>query len=74
MLSPPIPRSGPRKGLEKYRPITCQVEDLRSSKLSPKRLESEKLAEKLARDSLDINSNSDKVDGTVAWESVKTCV
>ena len=37
-----------------------------------KRLESEKLAEKLMRDSLYINSNIDKDNGTVARESVKT--
>ncbi len=39
-----------------------------------KRLESEKLAEKLARDSLAINSSSDQDDGTVARESSKTHV
>ena len=50
------------------------IDDLRSSKTSPKRLNSEKLAEKLACEPLDINSNSDKDDGTVAWESVKTRV
>jgi hypothetical protein len=45
------------------------IDELRSSKSSPKRLESKKLAEKLTRDLLDINSNSDKDNGTVARES-----
>ncbi len=50
------------------------IDNLRCSKSSPKRLESKKLAEKLACDLLDIDSNSDEDDGTVARESVKSCI
>jgi hypothetical protein len=50
------------------------IDDLRSLKSSPKKLESDKLTEKLTRDLLDINSNSVEDDGTVAQESVKTRV
>ena len=50
------------------------IDDLRSLKSSSKRLESEKLVKKLMHDLLDINSNSDKDNGTVARESVKTRV
>ena len=48
------------------------IDDLRGSNQALKRPESKKLAEKLARDLLDIDSDSDEDNGTVAQESVKT--
>ena len=45
------------------------IDDL-TQKQALKRLGSKKLAEKLACDSLDSDSDSDQDDGTVAWESV----
>jgi hypothetical protein len=60
MLSPPIPRTGPRVRLRKFRLDGLSDRRFKEAQNQAlKRLESEKLAENLARYSLDINSNSD---------------